>query len=66
MGSDLEVEGRISSAHDFATQHGRELGRERTPQGLCDVILRIRVLTGDDFDVTKQGMTLSAESQQGR
>ena len=66
MGSDLEVVERISSAHDFATQHGRELGCERTPRGLCDVILRIRVLTADDFDVTKQGMTLSAESQQGR
>ena len=57
---------RISSARDFATQRVRELGRERAPQRLCDVTLRFRVLTDDDFDVTKQGVTLSAESQHGR
>ena len=50
----------------FAMQVVRELGRERAPQRLCDAILRFRVLTDDDFDVTKQGVTLSAESQHGR
>jgi len=58
--------GRDCSARDLATQHGRELGRERAAAHLCDAILRFRSWTNGDFGVTAQGAALSAASQHGR
>jgi hypothetical protein len=64
-GSGLDVVERINSARDFSTQHVREFGRERSPKRLCDAILRFRVLTDDDFDLTTQGEMLLVENQHG-
>ena len=65
-GSGFDVVERSGSRRDSATPRVRELGREQAAQRLCDAILRFGKIVNGDFDMTAQGITLSAWSQHGR